>query len=65
MTETTRVPWAEMLQTALRMGVRPADFWALSLREWQAICGRAKKCSFRKSDLSALISAFPDMETSK
>ena len=31
---TEPVPWAVMLRGAIRLGLTPADFWALSLKEW-------------------------------
>lgn len=56
------IPWGELLQAALRLGLSPADFWALSLREWQLITSGKKASGFGRSDLSRLISAFPDKE---
>lgn len=29
--------WAEMLRAAALMGIAPAQFWKLSLREWRAL----------------------------
>ena len=31
---TEPIPWAVMLRGALRFGLMPAEFWALSLKEW-------------------------------
>ena len=56
------INWAALMQSALRLGVPPQAFWALSLREWQLITDTQKKPEFRGSDLSKLISAFPDTE---
>lgn len=62
MTKNTATPWGGLLQAALRLGVSPYEFWQLSLREWQLISGTRKVSGFRSSDLSRLISAFPDKE---
>ena len=51
--------WGALLGAALRIGISPAEFWQLSLREWHALTG-VKKSDFRKADLSALIAKFPD-----
>jgi hypothetical protein len=31
---TEPIPWAVMLRGAVRLGLTPAAFWALSLKEW-------------------------------
>ena len=35
------LPWDEMWRAALRAGIAPAAFWALSLREWRWLSGSA------------------------
>lgn len=32
-----KTPWAEMLQTSVRLGLAPESFWRLSLREWRLL----------------------------
>lgn len=32
--------WGEMLRTAANLGIRPAAFWRLSLREWRMLTAR-------------------------
>lgn len=55
-------PWGVLLQAGVRLGLSPADFWQLSLREWQLITSTRKGIGFRRADLSRLIGAFPDKE---
>lgn len=62
MTGPVSTPWADLVQAALKLGLKPAEFWQLSLREWNAITREKKRSGFRRSDLSRLISAFPDKE---
>lgn len=33
------LPWAEMMNGALRLGLQPQAFWRLSLREWIWLTG--------------------------
>ena len=56
--------WQARLQTGLRLGLMPDTFWRLSLREWQALTAPKRAGAFRRADLSALLSAFPDTEDS-
>lgn len=55
-------PWARMMQTAIRFGIAPDQFWQLSLREWQMLTRTRTGTDFRKTDLSRLIAAYPDKE---
>jgi len=47
------------------IGVRPRDFWALSLPEWRALCdARFPKAQapLTRGGLDALLSHYPDMK---
>lgn len=34
------MPWGEMLRLAAGLGIGPAAFWRLSLREWRLLTAR-------------------------
>lgn len=54
-------PWGGMLQAAARLGVEPASFWRLSLREWRMLTARPKEPSpMRREDLKRMVEAWPD-----
>lgn len=53
------LPWAEMWRAALRAGVPPQQFWALSVREWRWLAGHGL-CALDQTGLSDLMQAFPD-----
>jgi hypothetical protein len=59
------LPWGRMLQAALKFGIGPRDFWALSLREWRllmAASGHAGTGAMTREGLGGLIAAFPDAQ---
>ncbi len=54
--------WARALRFAvLRLGIRPADFWALTLWEWRALTGGAAQPGdvLQRSGLEALLGRYP------
>lgn len=54
-------PWHDLM--ALFLGERrmaPADFWALTVPEIQAVLGGAAKVPTRRDALARLMEAFPD-----
>lgn len=54
-------PWCNWLAYAQRvLGVSPASFWALSLREWRALMGAAAFAPLTRDEFSALSGKFPD-----
>lgn len=54
-----RTPWAEWLRAgALAFGLKPAEFWRLSLAEWRALAGGGGAPSAR--ELAALMRRHPD-----
>ncbi len=62
MTGAGKVQWDRLILSALRLGILPEAFWQLSIREWQMLTRGKAKSGFERSDLSRLISAFPDKE---
>ncbi|MGD9966972.1 MAG: phage tail assembly chaperone [Hyphomonadaceae bacterium] len=57
MSEAT--PWPELLRIARQIGVAPAAFWSLSLREWRAIADTTMH-ALSAADFAALAQRFPD-----
>jgi len=54
-----RTPWAEWLRAgAFALGLKPAEFWALSLAEWRALAGVGGAPT--ADELKALMRAHPD-----
>ncbi|WP_342973835.1 phage tail assembly chaperone [Henriciella sp. AS95] len=53
------LPWAEMLRAALMMGIRPAEFWRLSLREWRWLTGPSGQ-ALTRTQLETMLVAHPD-----
>lgn len=52
----TRRGWTAALGHAARLGLTPAEFWALSLREWRALTeGKPAEYPLRRAELEALI----------
>ena len=52
------LPWPEMMRSALAAGIRPEDFWRLSLREWRWLA--ARRTGLRAGRLAELMAGFPD-----
>jgi uncharacterized phage protein (TIGR02216 family) len=53
-------PWPAMLAAAQRLGLPPASFWRLSLREWRALVAPAADAAMPHAALAALAQRFPD-----
>lgn len=54
-------PWGEMLRIAAGLGVGPAAFWRLSLREWRMLTERpGGGAPMRREDLMRMAEAWPD-----
>jgi uncharacterized phage protein (TIGR02216 family) len=52
-------PWAEWLRAGVRaLGLKPAEFWRLSLAEWQALARAGLAPS--TDELKELMRAHPD-----
>jgi len=56
-----KTPWAEWLAAARRLGVRPPEFWRLSLWEWQALTAGAVRPP-DQNELNELMRAHPDAQ---
>jgi len=54
-------PWLKLLAVAQQLGLAPAPFWRLSLKEWRALVAPANDVLTR-SGLEALLQLFPDEE---
>jgi uncharacterized phage protein (TIGR02216 family) len=52
-------PWPRLLAVAQQVGVTPAAFWRLSLKEWRALVAPANE-TLTRSALDALAQRFPD-----
>lgn len=60
---TTSTPWRDWLVFAVtELGFSPAQFWQISLREWQELMRglRPVRQGLTNDELNALIQAFPD-----
>ncbi len=53
-------PWRAMLAVAAQLGVPPAHFWRLSLREWRAIAAPEGHETLPRAAFEALAQRFPD-----
>lgn len=49
-----------MIAAALGMGVPPAQFWRLSLKEWRALVAPRAEAPLSRAALDALMRRFPD-----
>ena len=47
-------PWMSWLRIAIGMGVTPAAFWKLSLKEWRALMQSTRPGAFNRHDLEKL-----------
>jgi uncharacterized phage protein (TIGR02216 family) len=56
-----KTPWGAMMRTAAVLGVAPAGFWRLSLKEWRMLTeGSANTGPMGRSDLMRMAEAWPD-----
>lgn len=54
-------PWGQMLRTAALVGVSPAEFWRLSLREWRMLMDTpAASRPIRRGELERMAETWPD-----
>jgi uncharacterized phage protein (TIGR02216 family) len=56
---TERTPWRRLLALSQSLGVAPAQFWRLSLREWRVLVAPAHE-SLTRAAFDALARRFPD-----
>jgi hypothetical protein len=53
--------WAAWLRHAVvSLGLRPADFWALSLKEWRMLNPSARSETLSRNEFETLRQQFPD-----
>jgi uncharacterized phage protein (TIGR02216 family) len=53
-------PWAPMLAAAAIVGVPPAAFWRLSVKEWRALTARSRHDALNRNEFNALMQTYPD-----
>jgi uncharacterized phage protein (TIGR02216 family) len=53
-------PWRVLVATAHSIGLRPPEFWRLSLKEWRALIAPAANQSLGRVAFDALARRFPD-----
>lgn len=58
------VGWEQRLrQAVVEIGLKPADFWALSPNEWIALITLPAQPVLPRDDLQTLMNLFPDDKT--
>jgi hypothetical protein len=56
-----KTDWGEMLRFAARLGLPPADFWRVSLREWRMLTASpAAPEAMGRAVFERLAEAWPD-----
>lgn len=56
------LPWAEMMRAAISLGIAPAAFWKLSLREWRYLTGAGGEMLGRRA-FEQMMTTHPDKES--
>ena len=54
------MPWQDLLRAAVGLGLRPADFWALSLREWCWLSRSISAPTLTRAEFQRLLAEHPD-----
>ncbi len=55
------MPWAEMMQAAVRMGISPDGFWRLSLKEWRMLTVEVGGAvPMGRQDFQRMVEQWPD-----
>jgi uncharacterized phage protein (TIGR02216 family) len=57
-----RTPWPALIAAACRLGVAPAQFWRLSLREWRALVAPPADAAMTRARFEALLRLYPDKD---
>ena len=53
--------WATRLETAVRLGLSPSDFWRLSVAEWRALTrAPGQAAPLGRAEFEQLCRAWPD-----
>ena len=53
------IPWKTIVRTAVALGIRPSDLWALAVREWTALF--ANDTGLTRRDFDTLHADHPDV----
>ena len=53
------LPWGDMMRAVLRLGITPAAFWQLSVREWLWLTATFD-VQFGATELQSLMEKYPD-----
>jgi uncharacterized phage protein (TIGR02216 family) len=56
-----KTPWPLLVAAALRLGLSPAEFWRLSLKEWRALNSPHLSEALSRSAFESLARKFPDL----
>lgn len=56
-----KTPWTLLLAAGLRLGLTPAEFWRLSLKEWRALNAPQLGEALSRSAFESLARQFPDL----
>ena len=63
-TMTDAAPWRAWLAFAAQLGIAPACFWRLSVREWRALASPVEQLAFfRTATVHAGIQEFEQLHT--
>ncbi len=62
---TDAAPWRAWLAFAAQLGIAPACFWRLSVREWRALAPPASAAHLDRAAFTALAAHFPDDENGR
>ena len=54
------LPWGPAMRAAARIGLTPADFWALSLKEWRLLTEQESIGVLTRAAFEALCVSHPD-----
>lgn len=55
-----RTPWNAWLRAGLAVGLPPAQFWRLSLKEWRALVAPSEPAALDRAAFDMLIARYPD-----
>lgn len=54
------IPFGDWLRLAVRMGIAPQRFWALSVREWRMLTASDAPAALGRAELQELQARYPD-----
>lgn len=53
------LPWVELWQVAIKLGISPSEFWRLSIPEWRWLITKTSP-DLSLAQLTTLMRAYPD-----